>query len=79
MTKQLAASHPHLFSESAVFLDAATRDVLAQTVSAIERVIALPAWQALALATPRRSRGMPSARPACSWATTSTSAPTARG
>jgi hypothetical protein len=28
-----------------VFLDAGTRDALAATVSAIERVIALPAWQ----------------------------------
>jgi len=45
MTQQLAASHPHLFSDTAVFLDAGTRDALAATVSAIERVIALPAWQ----------------------------------
>ena len=43
LTQQLAASHPHLFSETAVFLDAGTRDALAATVSAIERVIALPA------------------------------------
>ena len=46
LTRQLAASHPHLFSDTAVFLDAGTRDALAATVSAIERVIALPAYQA---------------------------------
>jgi len=45
LTQQLAVSHPHLFSDTAVFLDAGTRDALAATVSAIERVIALPAWQ----------------------------------
>ena len=28
MTQQLAASHPHLFSDTAVFLDAGTRDAL---------------------------------------------------
>ena len=35
LTQQLAASHPHLFSDTAVFLDAGTRDALAATVSAI--------------------------------------------
>ena len=50
LTRQLAASHPHLFSETAVFLDAGTRDALAATVSAIERVIALPAYQDFTLA-----------------------------
>jgi hypothetical protein len=50
LTQQLAASHPHLFSDTAVFLDAGTRDALAATVSAIERVIALPAYQHYTLA-----------------------------
>ncbi len=50
MTRQLAASHPHLFSQTAVFLDTGTRDALAAAVSAIERVIALPAYQEITLA-----------------------------
>lgn len=50
MAQQLASSHPHLFSDTAVFLDAETRDALAATVSAIERVIALPAYQNYTLA-----------------------------
>jgi hypothetical protein len=72
MTQQLAASHPHLFSDTAVFLDAGTRDALAATVSAIERVIALPAYQTTHWRTPRPSPGTPSGPRACSWATTST-------
>lgn len=50
LTERLASSHPHLFSPTSVFLDAATRDLLARTVAAIERVIALPACQAYTLA-----------------------------
>jgi hypothetical protein len=50
LTRQLAASHPHLFSQTAVFLDTGTRDALAATVSAIERVITLPAYQDFTLA-----------------------------
>ena len=50
LTERLAGSHPHLFSPTSVFLDAATRDLLARTVAAIERVIALPAYQAYTLA-----------------------------
>ncbi len=45
MVQGLATSHPHLFSETAVFLDARMRDVLAATVAAIERVIALPQYR----------------------------------
>ncbi len=45
MVQGLATSHPHLFSETAVFLDARMRDALADTVAAIERVIALPQYQ----------------------------------
>ncbi|MBC7707381.1 MAG: hypothetical protein H7274_26000, partial [Rhodoferax sp.] len=45
----LAQSHPHLFSRNAVFLSSATYSAIAQTVVAIERVMALPAYQARAL------------------------------
>jgi hypothetical protein len=50
----LLDSHPHLFAETAVFIDAATADTLARAVAAIERVAALPGYQAQALthATP---------------------------
>ncbi|MDP1740922.1 hypothetical protein [Polaromonas sp.] len=49
MAASLAASHPHLFSESAVFLDPAINTTLAQAIAAIERAIALPAYQQHAL------------------------------
>lgn len=49
LTARLAASHPHLFSPTVVFLDAHTRDAVARAVAAIERVTALPAWQSAAL------------------------------
>jgi hypothetical protein len=49
LSQQLAATHPHLFSQTAVFLDPATRDAVAQAVAALDRVMALPAWQAEAL------------------------------
>ena len=49
MAAGLAASHPHLFSESAVFLDPAVSATLAQAIAAIERVVALPAYQQHAL------------------------------
>ncbi len=50
LTQQLAVSHPHLFSQTAVFLDPAMRDAVAQAVAVLHRVMALPAWQAYALA-----------------------------
>lgn len=49
LAQQLATTHPHLFSATAVFLDPATRDAVAQAVAALDRVMALPAWQAEAL------------------------------
>jgi hypothetical protein len=49
MAAGLAVSHPHLFSESAVFLDPAINATLAQAIAAIERVVALPAYQQHAL------------------------------
>ena len=50
MTARLALSHPHLFSNSAVFMDPAIAETLARAVAAIERVIALPAYREHALA-----------------------------
>jgi hypothetical protein len=50
MLNGLTSSHPHLFSETAVFLDPGTRTTLSQAIAAIERVIALPAYQQQALA-----------------------------
>lgn len=50
LAEQLAGTHPHLFSQTVVFLDPETRDAVARAVAAIERVMALPAWQEAALA-----------------------------
>jgi hypothetical protein len=46
---ELAASHPHLFSHSAVFVDEPTRRAMRDVVAAVERVVALPAYRDLAL------------------------------
>lgn len=46
----LQDSHPHLFANTTVFIDAGTCDTLARAVAAIERVAALPGYQAEALA-----------------------------
>lgn len=56
----LLATHPHLFSDSAVFVDAAHLACMQRLVAAIERVVALPAWQARAIAR----AGAPAAVPA---------------
>ncbi len=45
----IAAAQPHLFSSSVVFLSMATQQAIADAVSSIERVMALPAYQAAAL------------------------------
>ncbi|QHE76660.1 hypothetical protein [Hydrogenophaga sp. PBL-H3] len=50
LAARLTLSHPHLFSATAVFLDSAMAQRIGQAVAAIERVIALPAWQDQALA-----------------------------
>jgi hypothetical protein len=62
---ELAQSHPHLFSRQAVFVDQTTLDAMAKVVAACERVMALPDYQARALADgselarlPRRARGV---------------------
>ena len=44
-TSTLATTHPHLFSQTAVFLDPEVRNTLAHSIAAIERVVALPAYQ----------------------------------
>ena len=49
LTARLAESHPHLFSRSAVFLDAGVMDQITDAVATLERVIALPGWQQQAL------------------------------
>jgi hypothetical protein len=57
LVAQLAQSHPHLFSATAVFIDARDHARIVQAIAALERVMALPAWQEQALA-----RAHPSAR-----------------
>jgi len=47
--EELVASHPHLFSRSAVFVDAPTARAMQDVIAAIERVVALPGYQELAL------------------------------
>jgi hypothetical protein len=46
MASKLASTHPHLFSQTAVYLDATVHATLASAIGAIERVVALPAYQA---------------------------------
>lgn len=50
LAQNIASTRPHLFSSTVVFLTAAMHDTMAATVAAIERVIALPAFAASALA-----------------------------
>ncbi len=48
--KDLQRSHPHLFSRAGVFVDANNLATMRNVIEAIERVVALPAYQELALA-----------------------------
>lgn len=50
MLDGLATTHPHLFSDTAVFVDPGMRAAVGQAIAAIERVVALPAYQQAALA-----------------------------
>jgi hypothetical protein len=50
LAQSLASSHPHLFSQTAVYLDTGVRSTLEQAIAALERVFALPAYQAHTLA-----------------------------
>lgn len=54
LVARLAQTHPHLFSATAVFIDARDHARIVKAIAALERVIALPAWheQALARAHP---------------------------
>ncbi|HET7499510.1 MAG TPA: hypothetical protein VFK02_00850 [Kofleriaceae bacterium] len=49
-SKELIATHPHLFSRCAVFVDADTSAAMQGLVAAVERVVALPAYVERALA-----------------------------
>ena len=51
MAAGLAQTHPHLYSSSMVFVSSSTLHAIEQAVGAIERVMALPDYQDLALAT----------------------------
>ena len=53
LAKTIAQTRPNLFSSTAVFISASTRDTIVASVAAIERVMALPAYQARALARAR--------------------------
>ena len=50
LAQSIAQTRPHLFSSTVVFVSPAMALAIAATVAAIERVIALPAYQAAALA-----------------------------
>ena len=50
LTASLRETRPHLFSSTVVFVSRAMATTMADAVAAIERVIALPAYQAQALA-----------------------------
>lgn len=50
----LARSHPHLFSETTVFIDTPTCDAITRAVAVLERATRLPAWQQ---AVAERTRG----------------------
>jgi hypothetical protein len=54
---QLAQTHPHLFSQTAVFMSGATLQAIKESIAAIERVVALPAYQQAVLAyAPERAQ-----------------------
>lgn len=56
----LLETHPHLFADTAVYVAAHDLARMAAIVAAVERVVALPAWQAMATA-----RHAPYANAAC--------------
>jgi len=47
---KLRAQQPQLFSAAAIAVDAATLEAMAEVITAIEAVVALPAWQSRVLA-----------------------------
>lgn len=50
LAAEIAQTRPNLFSATMVFITPAQRQQIQQIVSAVEQVVALPAWQDLALA-----------------------------
>ena len=59
----IAADRPHLFSGAAVFVGDEQLRCMSETIAAVERVVALPAWRELALAhAPDVARHRPAAR-----------------
>ena len=50
LADRLALTHPHLFSQTTVFVDAAMQQTMVDAVAALHRVTALPAYVAHALA-----------------------------
>ena len=58
----LQESHPHLFSDTVVFVAQAHLDFMAELVRTVERLVALPAWQERALThAPAIARHVPKA------------------
>jgi hypothetical protein len=50
LSDRIAIAQPHLFSNNVVFVSEATHQAITQAVDSVERVVALPAYQATALA-----------------------------
>lgn len=56
----LRQTHPHLFAAVPIYVDEADRRAMARLIEAVERVVALPGWQARALAdAPASARHVP--------------------
>ena len=54
---QLTQTHPHLFSQTAVYMSGNTVQAIEESIAAIERVVALPAYQQAVLAyAPERAQ-----------------------
>jgi len=56
LAQRIVQTRPHLFSSTVVFVSPAMAGAMAATVAAIERVIALPQFQARLWREPRLSR-----------------------
>jgi hypothetical protein len=49
LLSMILTTRPHLFADSVAFVSARQQERIAEIIAAVERVIALPAWEALAL------------------------------
>jgi len=79
LTDRLAESHPHLFSPTAVFLDAGVMDQITDAVAVLERVTCpCPPGRSRRWTARRRSPASIMGRPVSSWATTFTCRRTVR-